>query len=76
MNLNDKYENKEMDIENMLRSVDLISGSNQSGFNRENVKNFLDDIKNVLVTKTHIIKSLKFSISKATKVIFCLKKGV
>lgn len=64
-----EFSNKEESIEEILRNVDVIAREdNNSGFNRESVMNFLEDIKTVLVTKTQIINSLKFSISKATKV--------
>ena len=67
--LNEKYDTKEEEIEDLLRNVDkLASQDTNSKFNRDTINNFLEDIKNVLITKSKIIKSLKYSISKATKV--------
>lgn len=67
--LNEKYNVKEEEIEEMLKNVDkMMSNSENSRFNRENVNNFLEEVRNTLITKSKIIKSLKYSISKATKV--------
>ena len=67
--LNERFLNRDKEIEDILKHVDQIAREEDSsrGFNRETIKNFLDDIKTVLVTKTQIIKSLKYSIDKATK---------
>ena len=67
--LNEQFESKDYEIDDLLRRVDQIANDERSGFSRDNVKNFMEEIKHTLVTKTQIIKSLKFSISKATKVI-------
>ena len=78
----DRYTSKENEIEEYLKNVDTVINEDQSEaktienknnlFSRENVKNFLDDIRNVLITKSQIIKNLKYSINKATKVSLLL----
>ena len=66
--LNEKYDLKENEIEELLKNVDMIT--EKDGLSRENIKNFMDDIRNILITKSKIIKSLKYSIIKATKASF------
>jgi len=57
--------------------VDIVAGENNNNsnisnsnndFNRETVKNYLDEIKLKLQSKTQIIKNLKYSLSLAKKV--------
>jgi hypothetical protein len=64
--LTERFIKKDNDIQNILLNVDNLSG--QEGLvNMESLKNFIEDIRNTLSAKTQIIKSLKFSIDKATK---------
>mmetsp|Transcript_7011 Transcript_7011/g.7267 ORF Transcript_7011/g.7267 Transcript_7011/m.7267 type:complete len:473 (+) Transcript_7011:23-1441(+) len=66
--LNEKCDTKNTEIDELLNNVDrMASADDQGGFNRETVNNFLEDVRSVLITKSKIIKSLKYSISKATK---------
>jgi len=60
-----------------LKNVDIVAGENNNNsnasnsnndFNRETVKNYLDEIRQKLQTKTQIIKNLKYSLSLAKKV--------
>ena len=57
--------------------MDIVAGENNNNsnisnsnndFNRETVKNYLDEIKLKLQSKTQIIKNLKYSLSLAKKV--------
>ncbi len=69
---------KGVEIEEILKNVDIVAGENNNqsnisnsnqDFNRETVKNYLDEIKQKLQSKTQIIKNLKYSLALAKKVL-------
>ena len=64
-----------LSVEELLKNLDRMANSDEfkTGFGRESIFNFMEDIKSTLVTKSKIIKSLKYSISKATKVRFLIE---
>lgn len=64
--LTERLLRKDSDIENIFLNVDQFA-RNEGDINREALQNFLEEIRNTLSAKTQIIKSLKFSIDKATK---------
>lgn len=70
--LNDNYTRREIEIEAILKEVDNVinlEGSSNSAFGRDMINDLLAHIRNVLYTKTQIIKNLKYSLALATKVI-------
>jgi DNA repair exonuclease SbcCD ATPase subunit len=67
MHLKKNYDERELEIEKMLEEVDKVA-TNDSEFGRKVIVDMLDNIRNVLSSKTQIIKNLKYSLALATKV--------
>ena len=74
--LNDDYEKREVEMENILQNYDAIAnreneqpeeGGNRVAFNRDMVKDLLEHIRTTLSEKTIIIKRLKASLAYAAK---------
>ena len=71
--LNETYNKREMEIEEILKEVDNIAGMDnsthsQGPFGRGMISEMMENIRGVLITKTQIIKNLKYSLHLATKV--------
>jgi hypothetical protein len=68
--LKHNYEKREEEIEAILRQVDHVANDHDgdSEFGRKVILDMLENIKSVLMTKTQIIKNLKYSLALATKV--------
>jgi len=71
--LNETYSKREMEIEEILKEVDNVAGmdssNSQGAFGRDMINEMMENIRGVLITKTQIIKNLKYSLHLATKVI-------
>lgn len=67
-NLHQKFMTKEGELENLLDRIENSLNNESDSITKDKAKAYLDDIKNVLIEKSKVIKSLKYSISKATKV--------
>jgi growth arrest-specific protein 8 len=69
--LNEKFIKREIEIESILKEVDVVAGMNgsESGFGRNIIIDILEHVKTSLSAKSEIIKNLKFSLALATKVI-------
>ena len=72
--LNEDYEKREVEIEEILKNVDIVGnrsegegGKNNGGFSREMFNELMDHIKSTLSEKTIIIKRLKASLAVAAK---------
>ena len=72
--LNDNYEKKEIEIEDILKNVDIVGNRNlgdeqqgNNGFNRDMFNELMEHIKSTLSDKTIIIKRLKSSLALAAK---------
>ena len=70
--LNEDYEKREIEIEGILKNVDIVGnrnedGKNNGGFSREMFNELMDHIKSTLSEKTIIIKRLKASLAVAAK---------
>jgi hypothetical protein len=71
--LNDKFVKREIEIEQILKEVDLVAGINRNenergGFSRNVIVDMLEHVKSSLNAKSLIIKNLKYSLALATKV--------
>ena len=72
--LNEDYEKREIEIEDILKNVDIVGNRNlgdeenkNSGFSREMFNDLMDHIKSTLSEKTIIIKRLKASLAVSAK---------
>ena len=72
--LNEDYEKRETEIEEILKNVDIVGNRNMgdeenknSGFNREMFNDLMEHIKSTLSEKTIIIKRLKASLAVSAK---------
>jgi hypothetical protein len=75
--LNDKFVKREIEIEQILKEVDVVAGINRNeneraGFSRNMIVEMLEHVKSSLNAKSQIIKNLKFSLALATKVYMIL----
>ena len=71
--LNDKFVKREIEIEQILKEVDVVAGINRNenergGFSRNVIVDMLEHVKSSLNAKSQIIKNLKYSLALATKV--------
>lgn len=71
--LYDKFVKREIEIEQILKEVDVVAGINRNenekgGFSRNMIVEMLEHVKYSLNAKSQIIKNLKFSLAMATKV--------
>jgi chromosome segregation ATPase len=66
------YEKREEEIEAILRQIDQVAQEYGGDHEMEKrvINDMLENIKGVLMTKTQIIKNLKYSLALATKVNF------
>jgi chromosome segregation ATPase len=69
------YEKREEEIDAILRQIDQLASEQEteSDFGRKVISDMMENIRNVLMTKTQIIKNLKYSLALATKVCFVFK---
>jgi len=72
--LNEDYEKREIEIEDILKNVDIVGNRNSgdeenknNGFNREMFNDLMEHIKSTLSEKTIIIKRLKASLAVSAK---------
>ena len=70
--LNDDYEKRENEIEEILKNVDIVGNRSEeegknTGFNREMFNDLMEHIKSTLSEKTIIIKRLKASLAISAK---------
>lgn len=71
-NLNEDYEKREIEIEDILKTVDIVSNRDaeeqkSNAFNRDMFNDLMEHIKSTLSDKTIIIKRLKASLALAAK---------
>jgi len=74
--LKDTYTKREIEIEELMKNVDNVAETSvqddnkfrNSAFGRQMFVDMLENIKNVLTTKTQIIRNLKYSLALASKV--------
>lgn len=72
-NLHQKFMTKENELESLLSKIESSLNNENDSITKDKAKSYLEDIKNVLIEKSKVIKSLKYSISKATKVRLIFK---
>jgi chromosome segregation ATPase len=65
--LKHNYEKREEEIEAILRQIDQVADGDHD-IEKRVINDMLENIKNVLMMKTQIIKNLKYSLALATKV--------
>lgn len=75
-NLHQKFMTKENELESLLSKIESSLNNENDSITKDKAKSYLEDIKNVLIEKSKVIKSLKYSISKATKVSQFFIKGI
>jgi hypothetical protein len=71
--LNEKFVKREIEIEQILKEVDVVAGMNRNEneggtFGRNVIVEMLEHVKSSLNAKSQIIKNLKYSLALATKV--------